>query len=158
MSVVREKPKCRILKLSSMLAITMGVIMAFYAFYIMTELYSFSSTEEGKALYTTIKLLNAAFVAVIVEGVYFAIAGFYGMINIGAYDAVRKIKVYGIVMTIAGAIDLIMVLAVSKYSITGNARLLICFPVIIGIMYLAGAFYNEKLIKKKNDMEGDSND
>ena len=148
----------------------MGVIMAFYAFYIMTELYSFSSTEEGKALYTTIKLLNASFVAVIIEGVYFAIAGFYGMINIGAADAVRKIKVYGIVMTIAGAIDLIIVLAVSKYSITGNARLLICFPVIIGIMYLAGAFYNEKLIKSSsnisdnrndvdhNDMEGGSND
>ena len=34
MSVVTEKSKCRILKLASMLAVTMGIIMAFYAFYI----------------------------------------------------------------------------------------------------------------------------
>ena len=40
MSVVTEKSKCRILKLASMLAVTMGIIMAFYAFYIMSELYS----------------------------------------------------------------------------------------------------------------------
>lgn len=163
MSVVTEKPKCRILKLSSMLAVTMGIIMAFYAFYIMSELYSFSSTEEGRALYTAIKLLNVAFIAIIVEGVYFAIAGFYGMTNIGAPDAVRKIKVYGIVMTIAGVIDLIIVFAVSKYSITGNALLLICLPVIIGVMYFSSAFYNEKLIKnnisetddKCDNIEGD---
>ena len=88
MSVVTEKSKCRILKLASMLAVTMGIIMAFYAFYIMSELYSFSATEQGKALYMAVKLLNIAFIAVIVEGVYFAIAGFYGMTNIGAVDAV----------------------------------------------------------------------
>ena len=139
MSVVTEKSKCRILKLASMLAVTMGIIMAFYAFYIMSELYSFSAT-------------------VIVEGVYFAIAGFYGMTNIGAVDAVKKIKVYGIVMTIAGVVDLIIVFVVSKYSITGNTLILICLPVVIGIMYLAGAFYNEKLIKNNNGVEGDGND
>ena len=112
-----------------------------------------------------VKLLNIAFIAVIVEGVYFAIAGFYGMTNIGAVDAVNKIKVYGIVMTIAGVVDLIIVFVVSRYSITGNALLLICLPVIIGIMYLAGAFYNEKLIKgksdtsdKHSDVEGGSDD
>ena len=137
MSVVTEKSKCRILKLASMLAVTMGIIMAFYAFYIMSELYSFSATEQGKALYMAVKLLNIAFIAVIVEGVYFAIAGFYGMTNIGAVDAVKKIKVYGIVMTIAGVVDLI---------------------IVIGIMYLAGAFYNEKLIKNNNGVEGDGND
>ena len=147
MSVVTEKSKCRILKLASMLAVTMGIIMAFYAFYIMSELYSFSATEQGKALYM-----------VIVEGVYFAIAGFYGMTNIGAVDAVNKIKVYGIVMTIAGVVDLIIVFVVSKYSITGNMLILICLPVVIGIMYLGGAFYNEKLIKNNNGVEGDGND
>ena len=159
MSVVTKKSKCRIL------AVTMGIIMAFYAFYIMSELYSFSATEQGKALYMAVKLLNIAFIAVIVEGVYFAIAGFYGMTNIGAVDAVNKIKVYGIVMTIAGVVDLIIVFVVSRYSITGNALLLICLPVIIGIMYLAGAFYNEKLIKgksdtsdKHSDVEGGSDD
>ena len=157
MSVVTEKSKCRILKLASMLAVTMGIIMAFYAFYIMSELYSFSATEQGKALYMAVKLLNIAFIAVIVEGVYFAIAGFYGMTNIGAVDAAKKIKVYGIVMTIAGVVDLI-VFVVSKYSITGNTLILICLPVVIGIMYLAGAFYNEKLIKNNNGMEGDGND
>ena len=157
MSVVTEKSKCRILKLASMLAVTMGIIMAFYAFYIMSELYSFS-TEQGKALYMAVKLLNIAFIAVIVEGVYFAIAGFYGMTNIGAVDAVKKIKVYGIVMTIAGVVDLIIVFVVSKYSITGNTLILICLPVVIGIMYLAGAFYNEKLIKNNNGVEGDGND
>ena len=151
MSVVTEKSKCRILKLASMLAVTMGIIMAFYAFYIMSELYSFSATEQGKALYMVVKLL-------IVEGVYFAIAGFYGMTNIGAVDAVNKIKVYGIVMTIAGVVDLIMVFVVSKYSITGNMLILICLPVVIGIMYLGGAFYNEKLIKNNNGVEGDGND
>ncbi len=156
MSVVKEKPKCRILKLAAMLAITMGIVMAFYGFYIMSELYSFSSSDAGKELYTVVKLLNIAFIVVIVEGVYFAIAGFYGMTNIGAADAVHKIKVYGIVMTIAGAVDLIIVFVVSKYSITGKALLLICLPVIIGIMYIAGAFYNEKLIN--NNMDGDSND
>ena len=155
MSVVTEKSKCRILKLASMLAVTMGIIMAFYAFYIMSELYSFSATEQGKALYMAVKLLNIAF---IVEGVYFAIAGFYGMTNIGAVDAVKKIKVYGIVMTIAGVVDLIIVFVVSKYSITGNTLILICLPVVIGIMYLAGAFYNEKLIKNNNGVEGDGND
>jgi stage V sporulation protein B len=148
MSVVTEKSKCRILKLASMLAVTMGIIMAFYAFYIMSELYSFSATEQGKALYMVVKLLNIAFIAVIVEGVYFAIAGFYGMTNIGAVDAVNKIKVYGIVMTIAGVVDLIIVFVVSKYSITGNMLILICLPVVIGIMYLGGAFYNEKLIEQ----------
>ena len=158
MSVVTEKQNCRILKLSSMLAVVMGIIMAFYAFYIMSELYSFSSSEEGRTLYTTIKLLNIAFIAVIVEGVYFAIAGFYGMTNIGAPDAVKKIKTYGIVMTIAGIIDLIIVFAVSKYSITGNALLLICLPVIIGVMYLASAFYNEKLIKSENSETNDKQD
>ena len=157
MSVVTEKSKCRILKLASMLAVTMGIIMAFYAFYIMSELYSFSATEQGKALYMAVKLLNIAFIAVIVEGVYFAIAGFYGMTNIGAVDAVKKIKVYGIVMTIAGVVDLIIVFVVSKYSITGNT-LIICLPVVIWIMYLAGAFYNEKLIKNNNGVEGDGND
>lgn len=155
MSVVTEKSKCRILKLASMLAVTMGIIMAFYAFYIMSELYSFSATEQGKALYMAVKLLN---IAVIVEGVYFAIAGFYGMTNIGAVDAVKKIKVYGIVMTIAGVVDLIIVFVVSKYSITGNMLILICLPVVIGIMYLGGAFYNEKLIKNNNGVEGDGND
>ena len=55
MSVVTEKSKCRILKLASMLAVTMGIIMAFYAFYIMSELYSFSATEQGKALYMAVK-------------------------------------------------------------------------------------------------------
>ena len=150
MSVVTEKSKCRILKLASMLAVTMGIIMAFYAFYIMSELYSFSATEQGKALYMAVKLLNIAFIAVIVEGVYFAIAGFYGMTNIGAVDAVKKIKVYGIVI--------IIVFVVSKYSITGNTLILICLPVVIGIMYLAGAFYNEKLIKNNNGVEGDGND
>ena len=155
MSVVTEKSKCRILKLASMLAVTMGIIMAFYAFYIMSELYSFSATEQGKALYMAVKLLNIAFIAVIVEGVYFAIAG---MTNIGAVDAVKKIKVYGIVMTIAGVVDLIIVFVVSKYSITGNTLILICLPVVIGIMYLAGAFYNEKLIKNNNGVEGDGND
>ena len=158
MSVVTEKSKCRILKLASMLAVTMGIIMAFYAFYIMSELYSFSATEQGKALYMAVKLLNIAFIAVIVEGVYFAIAGFYGMTNIGAVDAVKKNKVYGIVMTIAGVVDLIIVFVVSKYSITGNTLILICLPVVIGIMYLAGAFYNEKLIKNNNGVEGDGND
>ena len=146
MSVVTEKSKCRILKLASMLAVTMGIIMAFYAFYIMSELYSFSATEQGKALYMIVKLLNIAFIAVIVEGVYFAIAGFYGMTNIGA------------VMTIAGVVDLIIVFVVSKYSITGNMLILICLPVVIGIMYLGGAFYNEKLIKNNNGVEGDGND
>lgn len=141
MSVVTEKSKCRILKLASMLAVTMGIIMAFYAFYIMSELYSFSATEQGKALYMVVKLLNIAFIAVIVEGVYFAIAGFYG-----------------IVMTIAGVVDLIIVFVVSKYSITGNMLILICLPVVIGIMYLGGAFYNEKLIKNNNGVEGDGND
>ena len=139
MSVVTEKSKCRILKLASMLAVTMGIIMAFYAFYIMSELYSFSATEQGKALYMAVKLLNIAFIAVIVEGVYFAIAGFYGMTNIGV-------------------VDLIIVFVVSKYSITGNTLILICLPVVIGIMYLAGAFYNEKLIKNNNGVEGDGND
>ena len=105
-----------------------------------------------------VKLLNIAFIAVIVEGVYFAIAGFYGMTNIGAVDAVKKIKVYGIVMTIAGVVDLIIVFVVSKYSITGNTLILICLPVVIGIMYLAGAFYNEKLIKNNNGVEGDGDD
>ena len=105
-----------------------------------------------------VKLLNIAFIAVIVEGVYFAIAGFYGMTNIGAVDAVKKIKVYGIVMTIAGVVDLIIVFVLSKYSITGNTLILICLPVVIGIMYLAGAFYNEKLIKNNNGVEGDGND
>ena len=146
MSVVTEKSKCRILKLASMLAVTMGIIIAF------------SATEQGKALYMAVKLLNIAFIAVIVEGVYFAIAGFYGMTNIGAVDAVKKIKVYGIVMTIAGVVDLIIVFVVSKYSITGNTLILICLPVVIGIMYLAGAFYNEKLIKNNNGVEGDGND
>ena len=155
MSVVTEKSKCRILKLASMLAVTMGIIMAFYAFYIMSELYSFSATEQGKALYMVVKLLNIAFIAVIVEGVSFAIAGFT---NIGAVDAVNKIKVYGIVMTIAGVVDLIIVFVVSKYSITGNMLILICLPVVIGIMYLGGAFYNEKLIKNNNGVEGDGND
>ena len=136
MSVVTEKSKCRILKLASMLAVTMGIIMAFYAFYIMSELYSFSATEQGKALYMVVKLLNIAFIAVIVEG----------------------IKVYGIVMTIAGVVDLIIVFVVSKYSITGNMLILICLPVVIGIMYLGGAFYNEKLIKNNNGVEGDGND
>jgi hypothetical protein len=28
----------------------------------------------------------------------------------------------------------------------------------IGIMYLGGAFYNEKLIKNNNGVEGDGND
>lgn len=158
MSVVTKKSKCRILKLASMLAVTIGIIMAFYAFYIMSELYSFSATEQGKALYMAVKLLNIAFIAVIVEGVYFAIAGFYGMTNIGAVDAVNKIKVYGIVMTIAGVVDLIIVFVVSKYSITGNTLILICLPVVIGIMYLGGAFYNEKLIKNNNGVEGDGND
>ena len=157
MSVVTEKPKCRILKLSSMLAITMGIIMAFYAFYIMWELYSFSATEQGKALYTAIKLLNVAIMVVIAEGVYFAFAGFYGMVNIGAVDAVKKIRTYGIVMTIAGAVDLIIAFVVSKYSITGNALILICLPVIIGIMYLVGAFYNEKLIKNGGNMSDKPN-
>ena len=120
MSVVTKKSKCRILKLASMLAVTMGIIMAFYAFYIMSELYSFSATEQGKALYMAVKLLNIAFIAVIVEGVYFAIAGFYGMTNIGAVDAVNKIKVYGIVMTIAGVVDLIIVFVVTRYSITAG--------------------------------------
>ena len=60
MSVVTEKPKCRILKLASMLAITMGIIMAFYAFYIMSELYSFSATEQGKALYMIVKIGRAS--------------------------------------------------------------------------------------------------
>ena len=136
MSVVTEKSKCRILKLASMLAVTMGIIMAFYAFYIMSELYSFSATEQGKALYMVVKLLT----------------------NIGAVDAVNKIKVYGIVMTIAGVVDLIIVFVVSKYSITGNMLILICLPVVIGIMYLGGAFYNEKLIKNNNGVEGDGND
>ena len=92
------------------------------------------------------------------------------MTNIGAVDAVKKIKVYGIVMTIAGVVDLIIVIVVSKYSITGNTLILICLPVIIGVMYLAGAFYNEKLIKRNcnisdnrndaehSDVEGGSND
>ena len=130
MSVVTKKSKCRILKLASMLAVTIGIIMAFYAFYIMSELYSFSATEQGKALYMAVKLLNIAFIAVIVEGV----------------------------MTIAGVVDLIIVFVVSKYSITGNMLILICLPVVIGIMYLGGAFYNEKLIKNNNGVEGDGND
>ena len=158
MSVVTEKPKCRILKLASMLAITIGIIMAFYAFYIMSELYSFSSSEEGRTLYTVVKLLNVAFIAVIIEGIYFVVAGFYGMTNIGDAGAARRIKVYGIVMSIAGAIDLVIVFAVSKYGLTGNTLVLICLPVIIGVMYLAGAFYNEKLIKETNGVEGNSND
>ena len=33
-----------------MLAVTMGIIMAFYAFYIMSELYSFSATDAGKGI------------------------------------------------------------------------------------------------------------
>ena len=145
MSVVKEKSKCTILKFSSMLAIVMGIIMAFYAFYIMSELYSFSASDAGRKLYT-------------VEGVYFTVAGFYGMTNIGAVDAVKKIKTYGIVMSAAGLADLIIVFIVSKYSITGNTLILICLPVVIGIMYLAGAFYNEKLIKNNNGVEGDGND
>ena len=48
MSVVKEKSKCTILKFSSMLAIVMGIIMAFYAFYIMSELYSFSASDAGR--------------------------------------------------------------------------------------------------------------
>ena len=151
MSVVKEKSKCTILKFSSMLAIVMGIIMAFYAFYIMSELYSFSASDAGRKLYTVIKFL-------IVEGVYFTVAGFYGMTNIGAVDAVKKIKTYGIVMSAAGLADLIIVFIVSKYSITGNTLILICLPVVIGIMYLAGAFYNEKLIKNYNGVEGDGND
>ncbi|MFQ8901583.1 MAG: hypothetical protein ACLR7D_06525 [Lachnospira eligens] len=158
MSVVTEKSKCRILKLASMLAVTMGIIMAFYAFYIMSELYSFSATEQGKALYMAVKLLNIAFIAVIVEGVYFAIAGFYGMTNIGAVDAVKKIKVYGIVMTIAGVVDLIIVFVVSKYSITGNTLILIC-PSSCNKDYVScRCIYNEKLIKNNNGVEGDGND
>lgn len=158
MSVVTEKPKCRILKLASMLAITIGIIMAFYAFYIMSELYSFSSSEEGRALYTVVKFLNIAFIAVIVEGIYFVVAGFYGMTNIGDGSAARRIKVYGIVMSVAGVIDLVIVFAVSKYGLTGNTLILICLPVIIGVMYLAGAFYNEKLIKETKGVEGNNND
>ena len=158
MSVVKEKSKCTILKFSSMLAIVMGIIMAFYAFYIMSELYSFSASDAGRKLYTVIKFLNIAFMAVIVEGVYFTVAGFYGMTNIGAVDAVKKIKTYGIVMSAAGLADLIIIFIVSKYSITGNTLILICLPVVIGIMYLAGAFYNEKLIKNNNGVEGDGND
>ena len=77
------------------------------------------------------------------------------MTNIGAVDAVNKIKVYGIVMTIAGVVDLIIVFVVSKYSINGNMLILICLPVVIGIMC---AFYNEKLIKNNNGVEGDGND
>ena len=69
MSVVKEKSKCTILKFSSMLAIVMGIIMAFYAFYIMSELYSFSASDAGRELYTVIKFLNIAFMAVIAEGV-----------------------------------------------------------------------------------------
>ena len=38
-------------------------------------------------------------------------------------------------MTIAGVVDLIIVFVVSKYSITGNMLILICLPVVIGIMY-----------------------
>ena len=151
MSVVKEKSKCTILKFSSMLAIVMGIIMAFYAFYIMSELYSFSASDAGRKLYTVIKFLNIAFMA-------FTVAGFYGMTNIGAVDAVKKIKTYGIVMSAAGLADLIIVFIVSKYSITGNTLILICLPVVIGIMYLAGAFYNEKLIKNNNGVEGDGND
>ena len=82
-----------------------------------------------------------------------------------AVDAVKKIKTYGIVMLVSGLVDLIIVFIVSKYSITGNTLILICLPVIIGVMYLGGAFYNEKLIKgksdasdKNSDVEGGSND
>ena len=159
MSVVTEKSKCRILKLASMLAVTMGIIMAFYAFYIMSELYSFSATEQGKALYMVVKLLNIAFIAVIVEGVYFAICWIlWNDKHRCCLMQLIKSKFYGIVMTIAGVVDLIIVFVVSKYSITGNMLILICLPVVIGIMYLGGAFYNEKLIKNNNGVEGDGND
>ena len=114
--------------------------------------------QEERHCIQLIKFLNIAFMAVIVEGVYFTVAGFYGMTNIGAVDAVKKIKTYGIVMSAAGLADLIIVFIVSKYSITGNTLILICLPVVIGIMYLAGAFYNEKLIKNNNGVEGDGND
>ena len=61
-------------------------------------------------------------------------------------------------MTIAGVVDLIIVFVVSKYSITGNTLILICLPVVIGIMYLAGAFYNEKLIKNNSNISDNRND
>ena len=57
MSVVTEKSKCRILKLASMLAVTMGIIMAFYAFYIMSELYSFSATEPVSYTHLRMKVI-----------------------------------------------------------------------------------------------------
>ena len=155
MSAVREKTKCRLLKLAAMLAVTAGIIMAFYSFYIMSELYSLSMSDSGKAMYTAIKLLNIAFLAVIAEGVFFVIAGFYGMINIGDEDASKKIKLYGIIMCVAGLVDLAIVFAVSHYDITGRTLLLICLPAIIGALYLGGAFLNVSQIRAK---KGEDND
>ena len=82
-------------------------------------------------------------------------AGFYGMINIGDEDASKKIKLYGIIMCVAGLVDLIIVFAVSHYDITGRTLLLICLPVIIGALYLGGAFLNVSQIRAK---KGEDND
>jgi len=134
----------KLLKVSSGVSVALGLLLAFYSFYIMSLVGEYMNPEMTKTQYNIIKMVNVSGILVIAEGVFFVIAGVYALANIGEIDAAKRIKKWGLIMVVMGVIDLLIMIAGVFSEITLNGLFTIALPLIVAIAYYIGASINQK--------------
>lgn len=149
---VKEK-KQPVLTVAGILAVIAGLFLVYIGFYILMDANNAIgpnlSGEDRKVL----KYLSIGGIYLMVNGVLNLIYGFYGAVNSGIEECMKKISKYGWTLLALSALDVIILSLLTD--IAGNKFnvIIVVVPIIISAMYCAGALLNTGMIKKRQEGE-----
>lgn len=149
---VKEK-KQPVLTVAGVLAVIAGLFLVYIGFFILIDANNSISPnllpEERKVL----KYLSIGGIYLMVNGVLNLIYGFYGAVNSGIEECMKKISKYGWTLLALSALDVILLSLLTD--IAGNRfnTIIIVVSITISAMYCAGAMLNAGMIKKRQEGE-----
>lgn len=138
------KPKGkRLLKVSGIIAVILGMVVVFAGFYIMLNAMSYGGMDgtPSEEQYRSMKYLNLGGIYIMVSGIIYCIAGFVGTINADDADYAKKCRLYGMVMLLICLINIIILLLWGNIT-AGLSVIITVVPALIAGAYLAGAVLN----------------
>lgn len=147
--------KLKIQVFAGLLCILEGFIMTLAGFYFiyMANVYMQPGVEDVD--YEIVKYITVIGAVLLVEGVFFIIAGFIAAVTSGTDDTMYKCCKYGIILIVIGAANMAAVLLISMYGVTDSALLVLMIPLVTGIFYYITAVINKRIIISAKENNND---
>lgn len=145
---IKEK-KQPVLTAAGILAVALGLILVYFGFFMLMESNTAIGPQMTKTERSITRYLAIAGIYLMANGVCNGIGGFFGAVNSGSEEYVKKVTKYGWILLGFSVCNVILLSILTD--IIGNRfnMLILLVPIAISVMYCVGAFFNVRLVKRK---------